>query len=132
MPYILIIDDDEDFSAAAALVLRDSGHEVHTEMTIANGEKSILNKPPDLIILDVMFPENGTAGFELARKIKHFDKSIKDVPVLMLTAVNSSFPLGFSSNDIDDKWLPVETFLEKPVDFDMLTNKVLEMLSIRK
>ncbi len=132
MSYILIIDDDEDFSSAAAMVLKDSGYDVHTEMSIGGGEKSMMDKPPDLIILDVMFPENGTAGFEFARKIKHFGDNFKDIPVLMLTAVNSSFPLGFSSSDIDDNWLPVETFLEKPVDFDILSYKVSNMLSLKK
>lgn len=132
MSYLLIIDDDEDFATAAAMVLRNSGHDVHSEMSIENGEKSMMKKPPDLIILDVMFPENGTAGFEFARKIKNFGDDFKDIPVLMLTAVNSSFPLGFSSSDIDENWLPVETFLEKPVDFDILISKVSEMLSKKK
>ena len=32
------------------------------------------------------------------------------------------------SRDIDDKWLPVADFLEKPVDFDVLVGKVKELL----
>ena len=129
MSYILIIDDDEDFSSAAAIVLSDSGYDVHTEMSIQGGEKSMLDKLPDLIILDVMFPESGTAGFEFARKIKNFGNNFKDIPVLMLTAVNSSFPLGFNSSDIDEDWLPVETFLEKPVDFDVFVKKINSLIS---
>ena len=101
MSYLLIIDDDEDFAVAAATVLRDAGYEVQIEMNIQSAEKSMKNRQPDLIILDVMFPENGTAGFELARKLKHYDKQLKDIPILMLTAVNEKFPLGFSSTDID-------------------------------
>ena len=129
MSYLLIIDDDEDFAVAAATVLRDAGYEVQIEMNIQSAEKSMKNRQPDLIILDVMFPENGTAGFELARKLKHYDKQLKDIPILMLTAVNSRFPLGFSSTDIDDYWLPVEDFLEKPVDFDILKKKVDNLIT---
>ena len=129
MSYILIIDDDEDFSSAAAMVLRDAGHEVAAELDINSAENSIKQRQPDLIILDVMFPENDSAGFEFARKIKHSKDNITDIPILMLTAVNSSFPLGFSSSDIDEDWLPVDTFIEKPIDFEIFVQKINKLIS---
>ena len=46
----------------------------------------------------------------------------------MLTAVNQKFPLGFGADDIDDDWLPVSDFLEKPVDLAVLTQKVQALL----
>ena len=46
----------------------------------------------------------------------------------MLTAVNSKFPTGFSARDIDADWLPVTDFVEKPVDLDVLVNKVSALL----
>jgi hypothetical protein len=55
---------------------------------------------PDALILDVMFPENPSGGFELARSIR---KKWGEIPVLMLTAVNQQFPLGFSGKDIDPR-----------------------------
>ena len=128
MSYLLIIDDDEDFAKAEAAVLIDAGHEVEIELNIKAGEKSMLKRKPDLIILDVMFPESSSAGFELARKMVHFDEKLKEIPILMLTAINSEFPLGFSSQDINNYWLPVTEFLEKPVDLDILNNKVSDML----
>ena len=69
-----------------------------------------------------------SAGFELARTIRHENDELKHMPILMLTAVNVKFPLGFSSRDIDDTWLPVAEFVEKPVDFDVLRNKVSTLL----
>jgi len=75
-----------------------------------------------------MFPEDTAAGFELARTIHHRD-DLKDVPVLMLTAINVKFPLGFGSQDIDDEWLPAADFLEKPVEFGVLLKKVDGLLS---
>ena len=72
----------------------------------------IHERRPDAIILDVMFPENDTAGFEVARAIR---RTFGDLPVLLLTAVNQSFPLGFSNKDLDPTWLPAVEFLEKPV-----------------
>ena len=85
---------------------------------------------PDLVVLDVMFPENACAGFELARHIQHHNEELKGIPILMLTAVNTKFPLGFSSRDIDKDWLPVTDFLEKPVSLDLLREKATTLLQL--
>ena len=127
MSYIMIVDDDDDFSFATATVLEEAGHEVRVESNIPSAELSLKTKQPDLVILDAMFPESSSAGFDLARKIRH-DGSLKHVPILMLTAVNSKFPLGFSPQDIDEAWMPVAEFLEKPVDLEVLRNTVARML----
>jgi CheY-like chemotaxis protein len=129
MPYFLIVDDDEDFASTIATVLRNEGHEVQIELDIDSAVKSMESKPPDLAILDVMFPEDASAGFELARSMRHKSGKLKNIPILMLTAINTKFPLGFGPKDIDDNWMPVTEFLEKPVDFDVLREKVAKLLS---
>jgi hypothetical protein len=60
--------------------------------------------------------------------MRHESEQLKMIPILMLTAINTKFPLGFGPKDIDDDWLPVTEFLEKPVDFDVLVNKVSKLL----
>lgn len=132
MAYLLIVDDDEDLANAAAKVLGNAGHKVAIELETKKAIKSMEAKCPDLVILDVMFPEDSSAGFELARTIRHHNEKLKEVPILMLTAVNTKFPLGFSQRDIDDNWLPVTDFLEKPVDLDVLRNKVSALLEEKK
>ena len=99
------------------------------ELDTLSALRSMGARRPDLLILDVMFPESSSAGFDLARKMRLSGKELKDIPILMLTAVNTEFPLGFGSQDIGNDWLPVEDFLEKPVDFDLLKKKVYEMIS---
>ncbi|MBC8470169.1 MAG: response regulator [Planctomycetes bacterium] len=129
MPYLLIVDDDEDFASTTATVLRKEGYDVQVELDIESAVKSMESKPPDLAILDVMFPENASAGFELARSMRHKSGKLKNIPILMLTAINTKFPLGFGPKDIDESWMPVTEFLEKPVDFDVLREKVAKLLS---
>lgn len=132
MPYLLIVDDDEDFASTTATVLRNEGYDVQVELDIDSAVISMESKPPDLAILDVMFPEDASAGFELARLMRHEKEQLKNIPILMLTAINTKFPLGFGSKDIDEEWMPVTEFLEKPVDFDVLREKVAKLLSANK
>jgi len=128
MAYVMIVDDDQDFAETIALVIQNEGHEVQNKYDTESAFQSMQNKTPDLVLLDVMFPEDSSAGFELARTMRHENEKLKKVPILMLTAINAKFPLGFGPNDIDSEWMPVTDFLEKPVDFDVLRDKVAKLL----
>ncbi len=129
MAYVMIVDDDEDFATAASRVIRSAGHDVAIEIDPENATKSMEERRPDLAILDVMFPEDSTAGFTLARAMRLANEKLKGISILMLTAVNKKFPLGFSEDDIDDRWLPVDDFVEKPVDLDVLVQRVNGLLA---
>lgn len=129
MAYVMIVDDDQDFAETIALVIRNEGHEVQNKYDTDSAFQSMQQKAPDLVLLDVMFPEDSSAGFELARTMRHENEMLKKVPILMLTAINARFPLGFGPNDIDSEWMPVTDFLEKPVDFDVLREKVTKLLN---
>jgi two-component system OmpR family response regulator len=129
MSYVLIVDDDEDFAHAACKVLEDAGHEVHAEPNTHSALQSMAQRTPDLAILDVMFPESSSAGFDLALRIRQGgEEDLSHIPLLMLTAVNGRFPLGFTADDIDDEWMPVDAFLGKPVDLDALCIEVAHLL----
>jgi DNA-binding response OmpR family regulator len=132
MAYLLIIDDDEDFARAMAKVLSDAGHEVGISLDTQTAMASMKARTPDLVILDVMFPEDSSAGFGFARMMEHHNAAFKGIPILMLTAVNARFPLGFGPRDIDESWLPVSDFVEKPVDLDVLCNKVSALLARKR
>jgi two-component system, OmpR family, response regulator QseB len=128
MAYLLIVDDDEDFAAAAAKALATDGHEVRVALEIDSAKLSLKERKPDLVILDVMFPEDESAGFDLARWITQGSAKLGRVPILMLTAVNMKYPLGFGSSDCDEYWLPVHDFVDKPVDLNILRGRVSALL----
>ncbi len=121
MSYVLVIDDDDDLSNAAAIALRAADHEVAAELSIEKGRASIQERKPDILVLDVMFPEDASAGFKLAQELA---KTTPDLPIILLTAVNQEFPLGFSNKDIDGTHMPINEFVEKPVDLAVLSEKI--------
>lgn len=124
----MIVDDDVDFTKAVEIAMQDEGHETRIANDTEKGLRDVREYKPDLLILDVMFPGNNTGGFDLVREIREFEDDLKGLPVLMLTGVNQHFPLGLSSQNVGDPWLPATDFLEKPVHFDILKQKVSELL----
>lgn len=129
MKKIYIIDDDRDIVESMSMVLKANGYEVSAQYNDENVVENVLKYNPDLIILDVMFPENNSAGFEIAREIKRNSK-LTNIPIIMLSAVNEKgiYVGRLSSQDIDESWLPVTLFLDKPVQPKELLQKVKSVL----
>jgi len=130
MAKILIIDDDPDIIYVTRMCLGEKGHEVIDAKNGKEGLEKIKEDRPDLIILDVMM-DTATEGFHLALKLRNPDPKsdwaeYSDIPILMLTAIHSTTPLRFEP-DID--YLPVELFVDKPIDPEDLQNKVDWILS---
>ena len=123
MAKVMIVDDDHDFMDSVCRVLKHKGHETtaiyDTDEVIDRLEK----EAHDVLILDVMFPEDAAAGFHLAQDIRKH-KTLTKLPILILSAINAKFPMGFGPEDISEDWMPVQDFLEKPIDFDVLVAKV--------
>jgi hypothetical protein len=53
------------------------------------------------------------------------------MPILMLTAVKSKTGIDFKSSAGDPDWLPVDVFLDKPVEPEVLLAEVEELLAKR-
>ena len=129
MRKIYLVDDDVDLVESMTMALEGAEFEVKSQYDDKNLAENIRSYNPDLIILDVMFPDNDAAGFEMARTIAHHD-DIKNIPVLMLSGVNKEgvFPGKFTNKDIDDAYMPVTEFVEKPIDPKKLVEKAESMI----
>lgn len=127
MAKIMIIDDDVGLMDDMSVLLKDAGHTVTVLDTVDGAIVKLTADKPDLLILDVMFPDNPAAGFDLARKIRQ-TREISKLPIVLLTGVNQQFPMDFSPGDIDSDWMPVQDFVDKPVDFKKLLRKISKLL----
>ena len=131
MTQLLVVDDDQDYAGAIRMVLQSRGFDVAMEYDPDKALERIEQRQPDAVILDVMFPEDDFAGFELARAM-HARPSLSRIPILMLTAVNVHHGLGLDTLDIDNSFLPVADFLDKPVDLQELVSKVDGLVGVVK
>lgn len=132
MARVLIIDDDPDIIDSLTLILEAKGHRVAVKTDTAQLIEEVVQINPDIIILDVIFPEDPQAGFKAARSLRQSER-IRHIPILMLSAVNqrSNLAFNFSNHDISDDFLPVDAFLDKPVEPQTLLRKLDELLKDR-
>ncbi len=133
MKKVYIVDDDRNIVESLTIVLKKEGFEVKAQYDEKNVVQNIKSFKPDCVILDVMFPENDGAGIEMSRLIRA-DAELKGLPVLMLSAVNEkgSYAGTFSNKDLDDAWLPVSAFIEKPINPKDLVVKVKNLIANSK
>ncbi|MDB9813680.1 winged helix-turn-helix domain-containing protein [Gammaproteobacteria bacterium] len=80
---VLIIEDEPDIRKTIDYNLSKESFQVVQAGSIAEGEKSISDNSPDVIILDLMLPDG--SGLTLCRDIKSDDKT-KHIPIILLTA----------------------------------------------
>ena len=124
---ILIVDDDPDFTVVLKTVLEGESYVVDTAPGRAEGMEKIKADKPDLLLLDVMMA-TWSDGFEMARDIRK-NPEYKDMPIIMLTGVEQRTGIGFKSTAGDPEWLPVDGFLDKPVEPQVLIAEVKKVLS---
>jgi DNA-binding response OmpR family regulator len=129
MAKILVIDDDPDFNYVFQMVLEANDFEVDTATTPEEGINKVLSIEPDLVVLDVMMP-TGYEGFDVAREIRE-EHDLTELPIVILTNVHNvrEVPYRFAP---DEDYLPVDVFLDKPVDPEVLVGIIKEVLGERR
>ncbi len=80
---ILLVDDEPDLSRAVCALLRAERYDVQWAASVDDAYQALAEAEPDLIVLDVMFPEGDDAGFRFARALRAIQVGI---PILFLTA----------------------------------------------
>lgn len=98
---ILCVEDDPEMIDLVTLILGKAGYEVIGADGGANGLEAMRQEQPDLVLLDLMMP--GMDGAEVLLR-KGEDESIRHIPVIALTALNSPFDqiMWLARTDLED------------------------------
>ena len=119
---VLIIEDEPDIRKTIDYNLSKESFQVFQAGSIAEGEKSILDNSPDVIILDLMLPDG--SGLTLCRDVKSNDAT-KHIPIILLTAKADEVDrvIGFE--------LGADDYVTKPFSVRELTLRVKAILKRR-
>lgn len=80
---VLIVDDEASIREMIAVALEMADYDYLEAADAKEAHTLIVDKQPDLILLDWMLP--GTSGVELARRLKK-EEATAEIPIIMLTA----------------------------------------------
>lgn len=122
---ILVVDDEVEFTNLLKLSLETHGYyEVQEENDAGNVRAAARTFDPDVVLLDIMMPEQ--EGSEVAAALKA-DPITRDVPVIFLTALVSQddAPSGTCSSG-------GHTFLPKDIRLDRLMACIDEKIAKRQ
>jgi len=110
---VLLVDDEEQFLDMLSQRLEVRGIKVDT---VTGGEEAmdkITSKKFDVVVLDLAMP--GIDGIETLKRLKEMNP---DIQIIMLTGKATV------KSGIEAMKLGAEDFLEKPVDLDVLMEKI--------
>lgn len=117
---ILVVDDDRAFRVSTSTLLREEGHVV---VEVADGSQAVDALEAggfDLILLDVRMP--GIDGISLVEVLRRWGEG---TPILMISG------FGTVETAVEALHTGADDFLTKPVEPDVLTGKVADLLERR-
>ena len=120
MKKVLIVDDDHGFLLSLQDMCRERV-DAFQIVTAGNGKEALAvlaSQPIDLVVTDLKMPEMD--GFELVSRMSRLKNS---VPVIAMTA--------FGTPEMEDRLMDLGAFqyIEKPVDFELLLQKIKDGLA---
>ena len=113
---ILLVEDDRRFGQILKLELERDQHAVDLSADGVEGVLSFMEKPCDLILLDIRMPRLG--GIDALRIIRKLDPK---VPAIVFSAVAGA------SEIVEAEVAGAVKFLSKPFEFAELKNEIAKM-----
>jgi DNA-binding NtrC family response regulator len=120
---IIIIDDQADNRDLLCAILKDAGYAARTQPNGPMGIASIMDAPPDVILLDISMPHMD--GFEVAARLKQ-DPVSAGIPIIFVSALDEidQKVRAFESGGVD--------YVEKPVTPQEVLARVKTHVSLRR
>ena len=119
-PYVLAVDDEEHITELIAMALGFNGFEVERAASGRQALDAVAKRKPDLIVLDGMLPD--LDGFEVARRLRQNEGSGTRIPVIFLTARDST------ADKVEGLRLGVDDYVTKPFSIEELIERVKAVL----
>jgi len=118
---ILAIDDNEDIISLLETVLTSKGHDFTSALNGKDGVKLIEEQNFDAILLDLAMPE--FSGLDVIESLEKNDR-IKNQKIIIFTASSATD----KEIDVLLKHVGIKLCLRKPVDINILINKIEEVV----
>lgn len=119
MALIYIVEDDKNISEIESFSLKNAGHQTMEFLDGRSFYKELAEKKPDLILLDIMLPDED--GLSILRKIRE-KRETKRIPVIMVTAKTTEIDkVKGLDNGADD-------YMTKPFGVMELVSRVKALL----
>ncbi len=117
---ILLVDDDRTFRLSTAELLSHEGYKVVLAADGREAATALETEPIDLMLLDLRMP--GVDGLKVVEALRALGRR---VPILMISG------FGTVESAVEALHLGADDFLTKPVDPDVLSARVAELLERR-
>ena len=118
-PRLLIVDDDESLGHALILEAKTWGIQAELATNLSQARKAIAQAQPDVVLLDLCFPDSAENGFKLLAELT---TSQPPVPVLVFTATESF------ADRVKVVRLGGQGFLQKPISPTQVMDAIAQVL----
>jgi len=109
-PRVLVVDDESDVLMLMATSLEDNGFEVVSAKDVPSAKRLLLSEIPDVIVTDLMMPEE--SGFSFLAYVRQ-NAATKSTPIIVTSVMDSEneaiqagaeafLPKPFSTNELVD------------------------------
>ncbi len=124
----MLIDDDLDFIEMNRVILESKGYRVVCAQDPKEAWEKMGQEKPSLIITDLMM-QSLDSGFSFSRQIKQ-DPRFRDVPIIILTSVNSMYGFDFHPRSSDElSAMYADAFFEKPISPRLMLQKIEDLIN---
>lgn len=119
MAWVYIVEDDKNIREIESFALKNSGYSVVDFECAKDFYKKIGDKVPDLIVLDIMLPDED--GLEIVKKLRSMPET-KKVPIILVTAKTTEI------DKVKGLDIGADDYLTKPFGIMELISRVKALL----
>lgn len=119
MALIYIVEDDSNIWEIETIALKNSGHTVSAFEKARDFYKKTEDMVPDLVLLDVMLPDE--SGYDIVKKLRK-NPVTKQIPIIMVTAKTTEMDM---IKGLDDG---ADDYIKKPFSIMELITRVKALL----